>query len=80
VSKALREQQVDAVESLRELETARLDALQVGIWDRAMSGVPAAAQAALRIILARFRLLGLDAISLIDEPARPRTVVVPQDH
>ena len=80
VSKALASQQVEAVESMRELETARLDALQCGIWDRTMSGEVAAVQAALRIIVARCRLLGLDSISLIEEPTAPRTVVVPQAH
>ncbi|EWS99639.1 hypothetical protein N865_21725 [Intrasporangium oryzae NRRL B-24470] len=75
VSKALQGRTHEAVDSLRDLETARLDALQHGVWDRAMNGDVEAARAALRIIVARCRLLGLDAASLIREPDRSRTLV-----
>jgi hypothetical protein len=35
---ALREQTAEAVGSLRDLENARLDALQYALWDAAMTG------------------------------------------
>ena len=50
----------DAVNQHRVLEIERLDALQVGLWDRAMSGDVKAVNAVLRIIEQRSRLLGLD--------------------
>ena len=62
VFKALAEQEVEAVEDLRALELARLDALQAAIWDDAMRGDTRAASAILRIIDQRVRLLGLQAL------------------
>jgi hypothetical protein len=38
VAKALREQTAEAVGSLRGLENARLDALQLALWDAEMTG------------------------------------------
>src|SRR5450759_2427297 len=38
VGKALREQTAEAVADLRDLENARLDSLQVALWDAAMTG------------------------------------------
>jgi len=38
VAKALREQTAEAVTDLRELENSRLDALQLALWDAAMTG------------------------------------------
>src|SRR5450759_2240552 len=38
VAKALREQTAEAVTDLRDLENARLDSLQVALWDAAMTG------------------------------------------
>ena len=76
---ALARDRVEAVESLQQLETARLDALQVAIWDNAMNGDAAAAQAVVRIITARSRLLGLDGVIENERHQRcvPRTLVVP---
>jgi hypothetical protein len=77
IAKALQREEHAAANELRTLETRRLDALQASVWDRAMDGDLAAAAAALRIIAARCRLMGLDARVLLDQEARPRTVVVP---
>ena len=44
----------------RRLETQRLDALQVTLWDRAVSGDTAAGHEVLQVIRTRCRLLGLD--------------------
>jgi hypothetical protein len=64
-----------AVEMLHELEVARLDALQASLWGRAVAGDLEAVRAALRIVIARCRLLGLyDQPSL--ERFVPRTVVL----
>jgi hypothetical protein len=74
VTKALRERVDDAVEELRALEMARLDALQAALWDQAMAGDTRSADAILRIIDRRVRLLGLDQVAVKEE--FPRTVVV----
>lgn len=58
--KAIDGREADAVEQHRALELARLDALQVGLWDRAEAGDVKAVNAVLRIIEQRSRLLGLD--------------------
>jgi len=50
----------DAVDQHRTLVVQRLDALQVGLWDKAVSGDVKAVNAVLRIIEQRSRLLGLD--------------------
>ncbi len=78
VTKALREQTAEAVADLRDLENARLDALQVALWDAAMTGDVRSAAAIVQIVKARVHLNGL-------EPARggfggmqePQTVVMP---
>ena len=79
VAKAIREQTAEAVGDLRDLENARLDALQLALWDAAMTGDITAAIAIVKIVKARVHLNGL-------EPARaglgavsetPRTLVVP---
>jgi hypothetical protein len=57
--KAIDGQEADAVEDHRALELARLDALQVAFWERAMTGDVKAAGMILRIIEQRSRLLGL---------------------
>lgn len=58
--KAMDHREAEAVEQHRALELARLDALQVGLWDRAVGGDVKAVNAVLRIIERRSRLLGLD--------------------
>ena len=51
-------------EALR-LEEIRLDALQEGIWGRAIAGEPRAVEVALKVLERRARLLGLDFADLI---------------
>ena len=58
--KAMDHREAEAVEDHRALELARLDALQVPLWDKAMNGDVKAAGMVLKIIEARSRLLGLD--------------------
>jgi len=78
VAKALREQTADAVSDLRDLENARLDALQVALWDAAMTGDARAVTAIVQIIGARVRLNALEpARNGLEEGQTPRTLVVP---
>lgn len=56
--KAVAGREAYAVDQHRTLELTRLDALQVGLWDRAVSGDVKAVNAVLRIIEQRSRLLG----------------------
>ena len=81
VREALEPQQLQSVEMLREVEVRRLDALQVGLWDAAMAGDVEAANACLRIIQARIKVLGLTATS-DDQDAgcqQPHTVILLED-
>jgi hypothetical protein len=48
--------------SLLSLETARLDALQDAVWPAAMLGDPKSVDSAVKIILARARITGLEQI------------------
>lgn len=59
VFKALAEREEEAVDNLRALEGARLDHLQLALWDKAMDGDPRAVDSVLRIIQERSRLMGL---------------------
>ena len=77
VRDALVERQGEAVDSLRFLESQRLNALQAALWDKAMSGDVNAARSILGVITARVRLLGLEETSGSDQSWVPRTVVVP---
>jgi hypothetical protein len=79
VAKALRDQTTEAVGSLRDLENARLDALQMALWNAAMTGDVGAATAIVRIIGARVRLNGLERApdGLGGTGQTPRTLVVP---
>ena len=52
--------EADALEEDRALELLRLDALQVGLWDRAAARDVKAVNAVLRIFEQRARLLGSD--------------------
>ena len=76
VHDALARHRKEAVEDHQQLELARLDALQVALWDRALAGDVDAAREVRAIIAARCRLLGLTECS--KRPARwsPRTVVL----
>lgn len=59
VFKALEERAVENVETLRAVELARLDALQLALWKRAEEGDVTAITAIVKIIEQRSRLLGL---------------------
>ena len=62
VAKALREQTAEAVADLRDLENARLDALQHALWDAAMTGDVRSATVILKIVQARVHLNGLEPV------------------
>ncbi len=53
VQQELGAQLVESVAELRQTEVARLNALQVVLWDRAMSGDLQAAKVVIGIIMAR---------------------------
>ncbi|EWT03107.1 hypothetical protein N865_04065 [Intrasporangium oryzae NRRL B-24470] len=75
VHQALARDRRDAVEDHQQLELARLDALQVALWDKALAGDLDACRQVRAIIMARVRLLGL-----MEQPRpaawTPRTVVL----
>ena len=81
VSDALKAQTVEAVDQLRSLEVERLDRLQFGVWQKAMAGDVPSGMLAIRVIMARCRLLGLDGPSVggLRDP-RLRTLVIPPDN
>ena len=60
VQRALRQRVLAGVDELRDVELARLDALQTAAWARAEGGDLAAIEAVLRIMDRRARLLGLN--------------------
>jgi hypothetical protein len=77
VSEALQAQTVEGVDQLRSVEVERLDTLQHGVWQKAMAGDVHAGSLAVRIIMARCRLLGLVGPGLLRaQDPRSRTVVV----
>jgi hypothetical protein len=76
VAKALAQRLVDDVDQLRELELARLDALQASLWAKAENGDLRAVNACVRIIDKRCRLLGLYGYKEAQEPLQ--TLVI--DH
>lgn len=51
----------EEAQQLRDLEAARLDALQYAVWDKALDGDLNAMDRVIKIIDRRARLLGLDA-------------------
>jgi hypothetical protein len=55
----------------------QLDNLQLAVWQKAMAGDVPSAIAAVRCIMSRCRLLGLDGPGLLREEPQPRTLVVP---
>lgn len=79
VTKALREQTAEAVADLRDLENARLDALQVALWDAAIDGDVSAVVAVVKIVQARVHLNGLEPVrdGIQVSPQTPRILVVP---
>ncbi len=78
VQQTLQAVQTENVAALRAVEVDRLDALQQALWDRAMGGHVPAAQAVLRIIEARARVLGLVQTGKTKRArcTQPQTVVV----
>jgi hypothetical protein len=76
VAKALSERLADDIDQLRELELARLDALQASLWAKAEKGDLRAVNACVRIIDKRCRLLGLYGSKEAQEPLQ--TLVI--DH
>jgi hypothetical protein len=64
----LRDQTSEAVADLRELENARLDALQLALWDAAIAGDVRAATAILHIVKARVHLNGLEPVTAARSP------------
>jgi hypothetical protein len=79
VGNALAKTRTEAVETMQRLEGERLDALQCGLWDKAMAGDVAAGLTVLRIVATRCRLFGLYAAVAEKDAAGPRTVVVPPE-
>src|SRR4051794_5281134 len=59
VQQALESRLTEGVEQLREVELARLDALQAGLWEAAMGGDASAVNACVNIVRTRSRILGL---------------------
>lgn len=74
VRQALSNQEAENVTSLRDLEVARLDALQASIWAEAMAGDLQAAATVRKIIEARCRVLGLGTAGPKAD-REPRTLV-----
>ena len=63
---------------LRSLEVERLDNLQLAVWQKALDGDVHAGSLAIRVIMARCRLLGLEGPSVLGVGgSKPQTVVVP---
>lgn len=60
---AVRAESDEVAEAYRDLELARLDRMQMGLWNQARSGDLAAVDRVLRIMERRSKLLGLDALA-----------------
>jgi len=54
-------QTATSINELRQLELERLDMLQLGLWERAISGDPQSISVMLNVLNRRSSLLGLDA-------------------
>ena len=74
VQDSLNSRIAEAVEEYRELELARLDALQAAHWPQAVAGSVRSADLVLRVIDRRIKLLGLDQPRIEDD--RPWTLIV----
>ena len=74
VQDSLNSRIAEAVTEYRELELARLDALQAAHWPQAVAGSVRSADLVLRVIDRRTKLLGLDQPRMEDD--RPRYLVV----
>lgn len=66
VKTALEALPVEAVDELRQVEGARLDQLQAGLWARAVAGNPKAIEQVLRIMARRAALMGLDVSKALE--------------
>ena len=75
--RALETHQKETVEGHRALELERLDALQLAVWPKAMTGDVRSVVTVLRIIDRRIRLLGLDSGKPGGKPADAMSVVLP---
>ena len=69
--RAIGDREVEAVDTHRQLELARLDALQRVLWERVELCDIKAIETVLKIIDRRIRLLGLDQVATKDEGSRP---------
>ena len=72
VQEALKAQQITSIDEVRELEASRLDALQEALWPAAIRGKVQAAQAVLKIMEQRARLLGLHAVVVTSGTSQAR--------
>lgn len=86
VRKALRTDAVSAVEEHRQVAHDRLEGLLNAVWDQATAGDVHAVQAALRVVIAECRLLGLIQLAGSADPRSawpccqgPATVVIRPD-
>jgi len=80
VVRALESKVVEGADELRLLEAARLDAIMIEPYRRAVEGDHAAVHRYLRISDRRVRLLGLDWRSMrVLSPTKPRTIVQPPE-
>lgn len=79
VSRALAERMEQGVEELRTVEAARLNYLQTKLLDRIEIGDVPAINAAVRIIMARARLFGLDKASEPVDPPKGRVIIDPAE-
>ena len=79
VQKGLADREADGVDELRFVEQQRLDALQSAVWERAMEGHVPSVEAALGILKARMRLLGLMGGSEARPCTQPQTVLLQEN-
>ena len=76
VMDALRRETVEGIAHYRQVELARLDALQGAHWSAAMSGTDTkAAELVLRVIAQRIKLLGLEGVQS-DTGGANKTIVI----
>ncbi len=60
IQRLLKHHEMDSVDELRQVESARLDELLAGLWAEAQTGTKAAVEVVLKIMARRAKLLGLD--------------------
>lgn len=76
ITEALAERAAENVEEVRQLENARLDAMQLGLWKNATRGDHLASAAVIRIMERRARLNGLDRPVQTEEVGAGNVTVV----